>query len=82
MDEVVVENDTEDDRVTGDCKSLAVQGMNDCKTAIVQADMCMFSFGDLPSHHVVEELESCRVAKDKAGEQRVKRMHSQTKVGE
>ena len=56
VDKVVVEDDTEDDCVVGDCKSVAVQATNDCKSAIVQTDM--FSFGDLPSRHVVEELDS------------------------
>ena len=52
----VVEEDTENDRFAGYCKSVAVQATNDSKSAIVQTDMCMFSFGNLPSHHVFEKL--------------------------
>ena len=58
VDEVVVEDDTKDDHVAGDWKSVAVKATNDSKSAIVQTDMCIFSFRDLRSGHVVEELES------------------------
>ena len=55
---MVVEDDTKEYWVAGDCKSVAVQATNDCKSAIVQTDMCMFSFGVFPSLHVIKELAS------------------------